>query len=727
MEYYILLAIQFLSVTGLTIGTLTVLGHLNNRMKGCLFFYFMVTMFNSAGYLGMMLSRTEGEAVLAQMITYAGRAWVPFAMLLFYTYFCKNEKFLKAYTMVPAALIHFVTYVLVLTSEYQPLYYKNRTFIEDGLFPHLDYDYGIWHNAYNILIMFYAVFALVQMIMKLCKDEEADKRRGTLFMTAALVVNMVFFVLEITGIGDEYDMTQLGYAAAAIFMYIAIIRYDVLDTRMLARDFVIDRLADAIVAIDNSGKLAYYNEPALKLFPGLSKNADSVSEVAKLVEKDEIFEFEGRMFRPRKTPLYRNNHIAGYTYVFTDETERIKYTKDLEEQKQLADAANEAKSDFLARMSHDIRTPINAVLGMDEMILRESEEKQTLEYAEQIKGAGKTLLALVNDILDISKIEEGKMELSPTNYQVAPTIAELLVMFKDRAVEKGLEFELDVDENIPKVLHGDDIRIKQCLINLLSNAIKYTNTGKVRFLAHCVKNDGKNVTVRVSVQDTGIGMKQEDIKQLFEPFVRLNEAKTREIEGTGLGLSIVYRLLKLMNSELHVESEYGKGSEFYFDLEQQIVDPSPIGKVSSETLKKPEENKYHSMFAAPNARVLVVDDNAVNLMVLKGLLKNTQMYVDTAKSGKEAIELFAAGDYDCVFIDHMMPEMDGIETLGELKKSEKAGKVTFVALTANAINGAKEMYLEAGFEDYLSKPVDPKELEKMLIKYLPEDKVVKAD
>jgi signal transduction histidine kinase/CheY-like chemotaxis protein len=727
MEYNILFTIQLLSVVGLTAGSLVLLKGLNNMVRGCLFFYFMVAMFNSGGYLGMMMAKAEGEAVIAQQISYIGRTWTPFAIMLFIFFFCGFEKLLKPAVITIAVIVHFGTYLLVLTSDWQTLYYKNRSFSQDGLFPHLEYDYGVWHWFYNILILLYSVLAFAMLIKKYKIDKSPEKRKGTLFVTGAMIVNLIFFILEILGVGKEYDMVQLGYATAAIFMYIAIIRYDILDTRILAKDFVIERLSDAIVAFDNYGRIAYVNETARKLFPDLPKGSEEVAKLVEIAEKGEIFEFEGRKYRPRKNPLYRNDHIAGCTYIFTDETERINYLNDLEEQKQLADSANKAKSEFLARMSHDIRTPINAVLGMDEMILRESDDKQTLEYAEQIKSAGGTLLVLVNDILDLSKIEEGRMEIVSSSYRIASLVAELSSLIKDRVADKGLAFEAVIDENIPCGLAGDDIRIKQCVMNLLTNAVKYTNTGSIRFEVKCVKKDDRTATLLFSVKDTGIGMKKEDIDRLFEPFVRLDDAKNMRIEGTGLGLSIVYRLLRLMNSELCVKSEYGKGSDFYFVIDQKIEDAKPVGKVTREMLEKTGKHERKRLFTAPEARVLVVDDNAINLMVIKGLLKDTKIQVDTAGSGREAIDLFNKGEYDCMFVDHMMPEMDGMETLAELKKSEKAANTAFIVLTANAITGAREMYLDAGFKDYLSKPVDPKALESMLLKYLPSEKIKHAE
>ncbi len=395
--------------------------------------------------------------------------------------------------------------------------------------------------------------------------------------------------------------------------------------------------------------------------------------------------------------------------------------KDADAARQDALAANEAKGKFLAQMSHEIRTPINAVLGMDEMILRESKEQNVREYAMDIYTAGQSLLSLINDILDFSKIDSGKMEIVPVVYDLSSLIHDLVNMISQRAADKALQLEVEVDHEIPSRLFGDDVRIRQILINLLTNAVKYTHEGTVWLrVAGRVVNDV--VVIRFIVEDTGIGIKAEDLPKLSAEFERIEEDRNRNIEGTGLGMSITIQLLTLLGSKLHVESEYGKGSKFYFELEQKIIEDTPIGDFGSKIQQIAENFSYTSKICAPEAKILVVDDNAVNRKVLRNLLKETQIQVTEAAGGAECLHLVQESHYDLIFLDHMMPEMDGVETLHRIKalSTFPCEDTPIVVLTANAVSGAKEAYLSEGFDDFLSKPIMPDKLETMIQTMLPE-------
>ena len=404
---------------------------------------------------------------------------------------------------------------------------------------------------------------------------------------------------------------------------------------------------------------------------------------------------------------------------FQDETNR-----QMKEAADTAIAAGRAKSRFLAQMSHEIRTPINAVLGMNEMIIRETESSEIREYALNIQSAGRTLLSLINSILDFSKIEDGKMELVPVKYDVSSMINDLVNSISERAKNKGLEFVLHVEPMIPCELFGDDVRIRQVIMNLLTNAVKYTEKGKVTLVITGEKIRDKKFVLKVSVRDTGIGIKREDREKLFESFTRLDETRNRNIEGTGLGMSIVTKLLALMGSELKVESEYEKGSDFSFELTQEIVNEEPIGDFTERLRKSMGESGDERYLFTHEAKILVVDDNDTNRKVARSLMKRNGIIPDEASSGEETIEKMKTKQYDIVFLDHMMPKMDGVETLKRLKEEDLIPQgCVVIALTANVVSGARERYLDSGFDDYLSKPIEVAQLERKLAAHLPGEKV----
>ena len=393
-----------------------------------------------------------------------------------------------------------------------------------------------------------------------------------------------------------------------------------------------------------------------------------------------------------------------------------------------ANTANKAKSDFLANMSHEIRTPLNTILGMNEMILRESSEENILNYSNHINSSGNTLLSLINEILDFSKIESGKMDLIIVTYNFKDLITDVYNMVSNRAQKKSLKLIFNVDKNIPAKLLGDDIKIKQILVNILTNAIKYTNEGSVTLDINITSAHYDYISINFSINDTGIGIKENAIKELFQSFTRLDLEKTRNIEGTGLGLTITQKLLKMMNSTLNVESIYGKGSKFYFTLNQKIIDKTPIKTLDLFNSDNKKNRKINS-YIAPNAKILVVDDNDMNRIVIKQLLKSSKIQITTASSGFECLDYAAKEKYNIIFLDHMMPEMDGIETLKKLKSMDNNLNINtpIIVLTANAISGAKEMYLKNGFNNYLSKPLNSENLDNMIMKYLPSELIIENE
>ena len=401
----------------------------------------------------------------------------------------------------------------------------------------------------------------------------------------------------------------------------------------------------------------------------------------------------------------------------------------IEHEKQMAIVAGESKAKFLANMSHEIRTPINTVIGMNEMIMRENKDEQVHEYAENIQNASHLLLGLINDILDFSKIEAGKLDIIPTDYYVSKMLNGAIQGLRFKAESKEVEIVRDIDPSLPAVLRGDEIRIRQILNNFLANAVKYTKRGKITLTVRG-EYSAKGFELVMSVADTGIGIRQEDIPHIFDSFQRLDEKKNRHIEGTGLGLNITKQLTDLMGGTIEVQSEYGKGSCFTARIPQQVVDGSSIGNLEDAYKRDAaQKEKAPEGLYIPKARILAVDDTKMNLHVVKALLGRTGAQLDLASGGNECLELCRKNKYDIILMDHMMPDPDGIETLHMLRAEEgnPNQKTTAIVLTANAISGVREMYLEEGFADYMSKPLVGEELEKMLKAHLPKDMCEKSE
>ena len=400
--------------------------------------------------------------------------------------------------------------------------------------------------------------------------------------------------------------------------------------------------------------------------------------------------------------------------------------QELEAARNAVEKAENARDIFLANMSHELRTPINTILGLNELILRETQEEAVKEYARDIRQAGNILLALVSDILDFSKLEADKMELTEGIYDVSSLLNDLINSISLQQRRKKLDLVLKIAQDIPYKLFGDEIHIRQIIGNLLSNAVRYTEKGRITLHLSWKEVSKDVIEIFVIVKDTGIGIKEEDIPKLFRAFQRMDSTVRSKDDRTGLGLAITQRLIEMMGGKLEVQSVYGKGSAFSFKILQKVVDREPLGdfeKQYRESLRSIED--YHEKFIAPMGRILIVDDNAMNLAVAQGLLKGTRLQIDVAASGEECLELIKRKTYHLICMDHMMPVMDGVQTLHAIRALEgnPSRDIPVIALTANAVAGARDLYLKEGFQDYLTKPIDADKFENMLIEYLPDNVV----
>ena len=726
--YHAVLLIEVVNILVLAIITMLLFVKFNSRMHLYLILSCMALIVNNVGYQLEIQAQSLDTYLVALKFSYTGRIWIGYTLFIFIAELCRVR--VPVAVRIVAVIFNIIMYPIIFTVENNTLYYSYIHFETKDNFPIIDHGRGPFYYVYILSIVVYIIAATYFIIKAHRREKNIARKKQIRVVAFAILVIMAFYIIEVTHaleITRIFDITTIGYTLGSIVFLIAILKYNLLDSATVARQFALDELAScSFIAFDENGAVTYYNKPTKKLFPMIEKDPDTVVDILEEhLELEEPIEIDKRMYVARRENLGEENNSVGTIYLVNDETDYYQYLEDMRVQKEIADEANKAKSNFLANMSHEIRSPINAILGMDEMIIRESSEDDIVGYASDIKTSSQTLLSIVNDILDFSKVEEGKMEIIPTEYEVGDMISNLISMVSERFVNKGLRFKVIVDERIPRVLYGDEIRIKQCILNLLTNAVKYTKEGEVEFRVVYDDISDDEIALKVMVRDTGIGMKEEDMDKLLSPFTRIEERRNRNIEGTGLGMTITAKLLQLMGSRLEVDSVYGKGSTFSFMINQRVVSSEPIGDFYAKSLAdKNSVPKYQESFHAPDGRILVIDDTEINLAVITNLLKKTKLTIDTAPSAKQGIELLEKNHYDVVLIDHMMPEMDGIQALHYMRDNDLVPNSKCVVLTANAVSGVREMYMSEGFDDYLSKPVNPEVLEQRLVEWLPKDKVI---
>ena len=524
-----------------------------------------------------------------------------------------------------------------------------------------------------------------------------------------------------------------------IIMYHAIIFVDhsrINITNM--SEYIYYSLSIPVLVYDSAHELQILNDAAFSFFSVEKGNTEdlNISCLFPITER-EVFAFIGRQKEVESVccnnDLYCRlsinkifddyDDIIGYIILITDLSEYKKALHKMEEARQEAEAANQAKSTFLANMSHEIRTPMNAIIGFSELLLNMDLEEKVRENIEDIKLSSHNLLAIINDILDISKIESGKTELICDNYYLTALLRDISLIITMQAKEKGLDFRMEVDKNLPNILYGDKVRIRGVLINVLNNAVKYTKEGSVTLQAGFQEEPDDYVILEFRIIDTGSGIHKEDQARLFNSFERLDRRVHYGIEGSGLGLAIARGYVNLMGGDIQVQSVYGKGSTFTITLKQKVVDRSPMdGSYSHDT----DENKFGRMRIS-GVRVLAVDDNQINVKVAQGILGTYGLTVDTAGSGREAIRLCEKEDYQLIFMDEMMPEMNGVEAMNEIRKLRDYyaadGECRIIVLTADAISGARTRLIREGFDEYLGKPMNLKQLERLFIRFLPAEKI----
>lgn len=771
----------------------------------------------SVGCLAGWMGRGSDSFILGEMMQCFGKAFCVFFLFLFIMSYFKERIPSKVMGLILGIVILRCLAVLVFGMKGRGAVYYTGSVLD------------ILINLYSAALLF-----------RCYESKTAQEQRNAAWICG---VGILFIGLSAAGLCGMFSRFDAVPACACIICAVItffVIRKGLFGIQHFAQSDVLHQIEQGVILADRYYNLVDYNEMAGRWFPELKelKKGEKVNQCGSLaalfeVGQDENIQAGSFSYQVKRNTITDKTGISGYSVWIYDVTETKKIIGELTDLKNQADHSNREKSNFLANMSHEIRTPLNVIIGSTELILREHASDTIIENASTIKQSGQNLLGLINDILDFSKIEAGKMDIAPMEYSLDLLLTDMVNMAIVRMDQKHLDFIVDVAPDVPRYLLGDDIRIKQIVLNLLTNAVKFTENGYIKLRVFTVpspQENDKEVVLRFEVEDSGIGIKEENQKKLFDSFSRFDTIKNRAVEGTGLGLAISLMLAEKMHGKLGVQSEYGSGSCFSLELPQKIcsakeepvsvhykkalimetnpeylkifktifqstgivfdiaasqeqffemlnrsydvlfVDkevynsslvtglkadkvvlldkhetvrrrqdgdlmltkqllaiklPSVLNRTYSKELRA-NAKASERRFVAPDANILIVDDNAVNLKIAAELLKPFQMQVDTVDSGKGAIEKLEKSDYDIVFMDHMMPEMDGIETTSRIRTmvGEKYQNLVIVALTANAVNGAKNTLMSAGMQDFLAKPIEMTKLIRVLKKWLPGEKII---
>ena len=697
----------------------------------------------TVGNVFEVFASSPEAAMVGIKIAYIGKCYIVTSALMFVSSYSSVK--------LPRGLVQFLaianTGVLatVVTCERHSLFY---TAIHCEMCPggraamHLEH--GLFYFVWMGLVFLGAGMYLIIAKREMKRESRIAKLRMTMMFWAVampMIFEIAFLVLQPT----YFDPSTLAVTIVEIFFLFAVMRYGLLDTIELAQERIVEETRDGVIVIDNTGSVILYQNQVAEKFLKRMTELNSDFDVEMLINANEsVYELDDRHYEFRVSNIMQkkgSSEIQGYVAWIFDMTFIDEYTSEMIRLKEDAERANRAKTDFLANISHEIRTPMNSIVGYAELALQTHDENTVYGYLKRIKQSSHILLHLINELIDITKIESGRMKLVKTYYRFTDLIDEIRHMMEIPAGRAGLAFMIQVDSELPEYFYDDKVKVQEIIMNLVTNSIKYTQKGHVILKVHLKEIVDKRALINIEVEDTGVGMNETDGEQMFAKFERVDRKKNYNVQGSGLGLPIVKSFVDMMDGTISYESEPGKGTRFMVDIWQELDKDESDTKRESAPTAEPElsqageadaesenenENANNAENAAPeeiminSGHVLIVDDNLLNLEVASGIMELMGMTTRITESGKECLEILAHGEKpDIIFLDYMMPEMDGVETMRHIRALDgSVAKTPIILLTANAVVGVKEEMMDEGFDDFLSKPIEIEELRRILLRFL---------
>lgn len=730
--YNALLVLQVLAVI-ITVICVCMLGFERTNIQQKLLMMTIICAFiYCLGYTVEIIGVTYSQAIAALKVEYVGASFLVTCYVAFLVKYFKKQHNRLIFTYF--FVIDVLVLISVLRLEVSNWYYHSLGFSNEGLFPHIVIERGPLYYIFfanNVVMVLYGFMMVIQELKRQRNPEiyvnSPIKKRTLILILITTMIPFLPYTLSSMGISDYFDFVPLSFLVSAVTLLVIVLRDNIFDVVTGAHEQMLSSMHDAIIIVNHHMEFLEANKAALRIFPSLfnyqieKKCPEDVIRIFENLESDEPIVIKDRVYERHSSKVYKERNLIGYSVLLIDITDSNELMNQLREMKNQADQANKAKSTFLANVSHELRTPLNAVIGYSDLIIQETNNRVEEDHAYAIRKAADSLLSIINTILDISKIESGKIDIVRAPYNTMDLINGVINIISIPAQKKGLDLIVDIDRNLPSSLYGDCGHIHQVLVNLLNNATKFTEKGYVKLQVQGNQGGTGFIEIVFRIEDTGIGIHPDNLKRIFDRFEQVDNGSFAKVEGTGLGLFISKSLTGLMGGTLSVESTLGVGSVFTVNLVQRICSENVITGVptiySDKMERKPELNLF-----APKARILSVDDNMINNGVFYEFCKRFGIEAILADSGAKAIEILKNETFDIVFLDQMMPGMDGIETLEMIQQLPNLNPdMTILALTANAIRGNTEFLLSKGFEDVIMKPIGILELEDVLNYYLPDE------